>query len=109
MARLRRAGPADRRRLNQTGNHMTRLMGTLAVTVAALALLCQDADARNRRHKVDHRIAAVGLGVGAATTVGYLKLNDWHWGYRGRASTGFTAAGAYVASTAVCAALSPMV
>ena len=88
---------------------MKRLIGTLTVTVAVLALLCQPADARNRRHKVDHRVTISGLGVGAATTVGYLALNDWRFGSHGRASTGFTAVGAYVASSAACVALSPMV
>ena len=88
---------------------MTRLIGTLTITVAVLALFCQGADAGGRRHKIDHRIKVVSLGVGAASTVGYLALNDWHWGYRGRASTGFTATSAYVAATAGCVAISPMV
>jgi hypothetical protein len=88
---------------------MKRWFGTLTAALAAMALLCQGAEARDRRHKVDPRIRAVGVGVGAASTVGFLALNDWHWNRNSPNSSGFTTFGAYAAATAGCVVLSPMI
>lgn len=88
---------------------MTRLIGTLIAVVAGVALLCQSADAAGRRHRTDPAVTVASIGVGAASTVAYLKLNDWHWGNVGRTSHGFTATSAFVAATAGCIAVSPMV
>jgi hypothetical protein len=87
---------------------MKQWIGTLMAAFAALVLLCQNADAGGRRHKVDPRIKAVGIGVGAASTVGFLALNDWHWNRNSPNSSGFTTFGAYVVATAGCVVLSPM-
>lgn len=86
---------------------MTRI-GTLAAAVAALSLACQAADAGPRRHRVDPRVDAVGLGVGVASTVGYFALNGWRWRHA-KPVTGLSPAGALVATTAACVVASPMV
>ena len=81
------------------------LAGTV---VATLALLCQSADARTRRHHTDPRLDAASFIVGTGSTVGYFALRDWRLNSRGRLH-GLTAAGAMTVSTMGCMALSPIV
>ncbi len=81
------------------------LAGTV---VAALALLCQSADARTRRHTTDPRLDAAGFIVGTASTVGYFALRDWRLNVNGRLH-GLTPLGAMTVTTMGCMALSPIV
>jgi len=86
---------------------MTRKLAILAAAIAALAFTAQAADAGARRHS-DKRIAAVAIGVGAASTAGFFALNDWNWKWdSGR--HGVTSLGAWGLATVGCAALSPIV
>jgi hypothetical protein len=76
--------------------------------VAALALLCQGADAGTRRHHHgDPRLTAVGIGVGVGSTAVYFALRDWR--RHPRPFHGISQGGAFAASTFACAALSPIV
>jgi hypothetical protein len=86
---------------------MTRL-GMMTVVIAAVAVLGQSAQAGPRQHRADPRIDAVGLGVGVASTVGFLALNGWHFG-KGHATSALGTTGALVATTAGCVVVSPMV
>lgn len=84
---------------------MTRKIAIFAA-MAAFALTIQAAAAEGRH--IDHRLKAVSIGVGAASTAGYFALNDWHWKWdSGR--HGITRLGAWGVTTIGCAALSPMV
>jgi hypothetical protein len=81
------------------------LAGTV---VAALALLCQSANAGSRRHTTDPRLDAASFIVGTGSTVGYFALRDWRLNSHGRLH-GLTAAGAMTVTTMGCMALSPIV
>jgi hypothetical protein len=82
------------------------LAGTV---VAALALLCQSANAGSRRHHTtDPRLDAAGFIVGTASTVGYFALRDWRLNVNGRLH-GLTPLGAMTVTTMGCMALSPIV
>lgn len=86
---------------------MNRKLAFLVAAVAAFAFTVQAADARSR-HRVDKRIKAVSIGVGAASTAAYFAINDWKWDGWNNAS-GLTRLGAWGSLTMGCAALSPMV
>lgn len=86
---------------------MKRWIGTVAAAVATLSLV-QAADAQPRRHRIDPRVDAAGIGVGVASTVAFLALNGWHL-KRGHATTALGTNGAFIATTAGCIVFSPMV
>ena len=90
---------------------MKRLFGMVTVAVAALALLCQSADAGSRRHRTDPAVRAAAIGVGVASTVGYFAINDWKLGggWDKKRSTGLTSGAAYTLTTIGCVAVAPMV
>lgn len=83
---------------------MVRKLAVVAAMLAAFAFVTQGAEAGGR--KVDRRVKAVALGVGAATTASYFAINDWKWTW---ASSAISQGGAIVLTTIGCAALSPMV
>ena len=86
---------------------MNRKFAIFAAAIAAVAFMCQAADAKSRRH-VDKRITAVAIGVGAASTATFFALNDWHWKWDSSRS-GITSLGAWGITTVGCAAVSPIV
>ncbi len=90
---------------------MKRLIGVLTVAIAALALLCQSADAGGRGHRIDKRVKAAGIVTGAAATVGFLSLNDWRLFSKWDTPrpNGLTTGGAYVLTSIGCIAVAPMV
>ena len=90
---------------------MKRQVGIFTVAIAALALLCQSADAGGRSHRIDKRVKAAGIVTGAAATVGYLSLNNWELFSRWdtQRSHGLTTGGAYALTTVGCMAVAPMV
>jgi hypothetical protein len=85
---------------------MNRILAIFVAVIAAFAFVCQNADAKSRRG-IDNRIAAVALGVGAASTAGLFAINNWNWKWNN--SSGLTAWGAWGATTLGCAAASPIV
>ena len=86
---------------------MNRKLAIFAAVIAAFAFTCQGADAKGRHH-INKKIAAVAIGVGAASTVAFFAINDWRWnGWNN--SSGLTRLGAWGATTLGCAAVSPMV
>jgi hypothetical protein len=87
---------------------MIRKLGLLVAAVAAFAFMAQAAEAGGHRRKVDPRITATAIGVGAASTAAYFALNDWHWKWDS-ARHGITSLGAYGVTTLGCAAVSPIV
>lgn len=87
---------------------MTRKLGLLVAAVAAFALMAQAAEAGGYRRKVDPRLTATAIGVGAVSTAAYFALNDWHWKWDS-ARHGITSLGAYGVTALGCAAVSPMV
>lgn len=86
---------------------MTRNVAFVAALLAAFAFGCQSADAKSRK-RVDPRLTAVSIGVGAASTAGYFALNDWHWNWDS-SRAGVTRLGAWGLTTVGCAAASPIV
>lgn len=81
----------------------------VCTVVAALAVLCQSANAGARRqHTDDPRLRAASFGVGTASTVGYFALRDWHLNKHGRVN-GLSTGGAVALTTMGCLALSPIV
>lgn len=87
---------------------MNRKLAIVAAIIAAFAFTVQAADAKGRKHRVDKRIAAVAVGVGAASTLTFLSLNSWRWD-NGYGTNGLTTWGAWGITTIGCAALSPIV
>lgn len=88
---------------------MTRKFVMFVAAIAALALMCQGADARGRNHKKDKdTLTAVSIGVGAASFVTYLSLNSWKLGAE-NGTSGLSTGGAWALTTLGCAAVSPMV
>ena len=86
---------------------MNRKLALIAAVVAAFAFTSQGAEAGSGRH-VDKRLAAVAIGVGAASTATYFAINKWRWkGWNN--GTGITRLGAWGLTTIGCAAVSPMV
>ena len=85
---------------------MTRTLSVLA----ALALLCQTADAGplRRKNQTDPRLSAASWGVGIATTVGFFALRNWQLHNKGTLN-GLGVNGAAVVTTGACLALSPIV
>src|SRR5262249_18639168 len=67
------------------GPLMKRKFGLAVMAIAALALACQSADARSRKHHrgVDKRVEITGFGVGIASTAAFFALNRWRWGNNG--------------------------
>jgi hypothetical protein len=90
---------------------MKQRIGVFTIAIAALALLCQGAEAGPRKRGVDPRVAVAGTVVGAGSTVGFLALNDWKWNgsWNTQRSSGITTGGAYTLTTIGCIAVSPMV
>jgi putative flippase GtrA len=90
---------------------MNRKFVVFAALVAAFAFTSQAAQAHGPRHHDKTKLAAVAIGVGAASTAGFLALNNWRWnGWDTNGSGhGLTRLGAYGATTMACAAVSPMV
>lgn len=86
---------------------MNRKLAFFAAIVAAFAFTLQAADARSR-HRVDKRITAVAIGVGAASTAAFFAINDWKWSGWDNGS-GLSRWGAWGVTTFGCAAVSPMV
>jgi hypothetical protein len=87
---------------------MSRNLTIAAALVAAFAFTGQAAQAHGPRG--DHKkLAAVAIGVGAATTAGFFALNDWRWNGWDSTRHGVTRLGAYGLTTMGCAAVSPMV
>jgi hypothetical protein len=87
---------------------MNRKLAIFAAVIAAFAFTCQSADAKWRKHHTDKRLAAVSIGVGAASTAAFFAINDWHWNNWNN-SSGLTRGGAWAATTIGCMAVSPMV
>jgi hypothetical protein len=84
---------------------MTKKSIVFTAAALALALICQAVQA-GQRH-VDKRIAAVAIGVGAASSAAFFSINHWHWkDWNGAA---LSRAGAWGITTVGCAAISPMV
>src|ERR1041385_5839570 len=90
---------------------MKRKIGFAVMAIAALALTCQSADARGKKHhRVDHRVKVAGLVVGAGATAGFFALNQWRWSGSGSSSySGLGWGGAYAVTSIGCAAVAPMV
>jgi hypothetical protein len=90
---------------------MNRKFIVFAALVAAFAFACQTAQAHGPRNHDKKKLAAVAIGVGAASTAGFFALNNWRWNGWDTHGTagGLTRLGAYGATTIACAAVSPMV
>lgn len=90
---------------------MYRKFALFAALIAAFAFASQSAEAGGYRHHHDKKkIAAVAIGVGAASTAAYFSLNNWRWnGWNTNSAGGLTRLGAYGVTTIGCAAVSPMV
>jgi hypothetical protein len=86
---------------------MNRKLVIFSAALAAFAFTAHSADAKARK-KIDPRISAVSIGVGAASTAGYFAINHWsgHWN---SSTAGISQAGAIGLTTLGCAAVSPMV
>ena len=71
------------------------MKGMHAALVAALAVLAFSAPTANAEsgRRVDHRITAVAIGVGTASSAGYFALNDWHFNHWNSARHGVTSLG----------------
>jgi len=87
---------------------MNRKFALIAAVIAAFAFTSQGADAKGRHH-INKKIAAVAIGVGAASTVTYFAIGGWNWNNGWDYGNGFTRLGAWGATTLGCAALSPIV
>jgi len=85
---------------------MIRKFVVVAAVVAALVSVCQPASAGERK-KIDDKLNAVSIGVGAAATAGYFALGDWRLKWHN--VNGLSSIGAMTATTIGCMALSPMV
>jgi hypothetical protein len=89
---------------------MYRKFAVFAALIAAFAFASQSAEAGGYRHHDKKKIAAVAIGVGAASTVGYFALNNWSTSWNSNGTVGgLTRLGAYGATTFACAAVSPMI
>lgn len=89
---------------------MYRKVALFAALIAAFAFASQSAEAGGYRHHDKKKIAAVAIGVGAASTVAFFALNDWRWrGWNTNTAGGLTRLGAWGATTIGCAAVSPMI
>jgi hypothetical protein len=84
---------------------MNRKFALFAAAIAAIAFTWQGASAHE--HHGGKKLAAVAIGVGAASTAAYFAINNWKWSWNN--SSGLTSLGAAGATTLGCAALSPMV
>jgi hypothetical protein len=88
---------------------MYRKVACLVAALAALSLAQGPASAGGRDHHHDRKVlAATSTVVGAGATAAYFAINDWNWKWDS-ARSGLTSAGAIVATTIGCAAVSPMV
>lgn len=83
---------------------MSRKLVNFAAAIAVLVLACQGAEAGPR---VDKRLTAVSIGVGAGMTAAYFAINDWRWKWHN--ASGLTSLAAIGATTIGCVAISPMV
>jgi hypothetical protein len=86
---------------------MIRKFAVFVAALAAFAFVAQTAEAGGRK-RVDPRLTATAIGVGAASTATYFALNNWHWKWDSGRS-GITSLGAYGLTTLGCAAVSPIV
>ena len=90
---------------------MNRKFAIFAALIAAFAFTSQAAQAHGPRHHDKKKLAAVAIGVGAASTAAFFSLNHWRfsgWDTNGSAG-GLTSTGAYIGTAMGCAAVSPMV
>jgi hypothetical protein len=87
---------------------MYRKVACLVAALAALGLAQGPASAGGRHHHDKKVLAATSTVVGAGATAAYFAINDWNWKWDS-ARSGLTSAGAIVATTIGCAAVSPMV
>jgi len=90
---------------------MIRKFVIFAAAATAVAFSCQSADAHwrhHRHHRPDARLAAVSIGVGAASTAAYFGINDWRWKWHNNGS-GLTSLAAWGATTVGCIAVAPIV
>lgn len=89
---------------------MNRKFAVAAALVAAFAFSSQSAYAGGGHHD-KKKLAAVAIGVGAASTATFFALNNWRWsGWNTNGSgAGLTRFGAWGITTMGCAAVSPMV
>ena len=91
---------------------MNRKIAFAAALVAAVTFAAQSAQAGGGYHHHDKKkLAAVAIGVGAASTAAFFALNNWRWnGWNTNGSgAGLTRLGAWGATTMGCAAVSPIV
>jgi hypothetical protein len=88
---------------------MNRKFAFVAALVAAFTFAAQSAQAGGHHDK--KKLAAVAIGVGAASAAGFFALNNWRWnGWDSNGTAGgLTRLGAWGATTMGCAAVSPMV
>lgn len=87
---------------------MYRKLAIFAALIAAFAFTSQSAHAHGPGHHGKKRLAAVAIGVGAASTAGYFAINNWRTkGWNN--GSGLTRLGAWGALSLGCAAVSPMV
>lgn len=86
---------------------MNKALAMLTAAIAAFVFTYQGADAHWRKHPVDKRLAAVSIGVGAASTAAYFSINNWKFGHWQASS--ISQFGAYAGTTIGCMAVSPMV
>jgi hypothetical protein len=88
---------------------MNRKFALFAALIAAFAFASQSAEAGGRHHD-KKKLAAVAIGVGAASTVAYFALNNWSTSWNSSGTVGgLSRVGAYGVVTVGCAAVSPMV
>jgi hypothetical protein len=85
---------------------MKRSLVLAVAFMAAFAFTGQAANAGARHTHYKKEIVAASVVTGAAATATYFAINDWKWKWDN--ASGFTSAGAIVATTIGCAALSPM-
>lgn len=92
---------------------MKKYLSLFVVALAALALLCQTADARTKvrvNKGADQRVVAVGIGASIASTAAFFAINEWRWnGNNWNNSSALNAGGAYALTSLGCAVISPMV
>jgi hypothetical protein len=88
---------------------MNRKFAFAAALVAAFTFAAQSAQAGG--HHDRKKLAAVAIGVGAASSAGFFALNNWRWnGWDSNGTAGgLTRLGAWGVTTMGCAAVSPMV
>ena len=87
---------------------MKHRLAIVVAAVAAIAFTTPKANAGWHHHHHHHigKLAAVSIGVGAASTASYFAINHWHWAWQGNAA--ITQWGAIGATTIGCLVVAPM-